>query len=63
MSKKQQLKTATEDLKKWALDNTAPSGLHTLIQKLHEEIETMDDGEAQAGDPGGNHPPSKPKVP
>lgn len=40
---KNRLRNITEDIKRWAIDNTAPSGLHSLIQRLHEEIESMDE--------------------
>lgn len=63
MSKKVKLTDATEDIKRWAIDNAAPSALHSLIQKLHEEIQTMDETEDGEEDPGGNHPLKKPPIP
>lgn len=63
MSKKKQLKDATEEIKKWAIDNTAPPGLHTLIQKLNEEIDTLGDDDFTQQDPGGNNPTRRPPLP
>lgn len=62
MSKKVKLQGIIGELKIWALDNQAPSELHSIIQKIHEEIETMD-GDEEGEVPGGNHPKQPPNVP
>lgn len=47
MSKKQKLKNLLDDLKRWAIDNTSDSGVHSIIQKIKEEVDTMGDGECE----------------